>query len=187
MFGLAAIWAVLAVQHGVAAIHDRARDWAYFGTRSGDEVLPNISFENRDVIRYVRESTPKDARIFVYSDQKLFFLSYYLLPRRLHHRMHPEAEFVIPRPGQERPLPAWQPGDLTPAVVTASDPDYILQYFEGPDFVDESQLGGDPQWVAFWRSRQQQRTLPPYRVALTPTISATPVTSQSAAATEAAP
>ena len=70
-------WAILAARHGVLAVMQRTRDWPYYRTRGGQEVLPNISFSNRDVIRYLQSATPDDATILVLSDQKLFFLSYY--------------------------------------------------------------------------------------------------------------
>ena len=67
---------VLAVSHLFGGAWDRIKDWPYYRLDDGNEVLPNISESNREVIRYLRTATPEDSRIFVASDQKLFFLSY---------------------------------------------------------------------------------------------------------------
>lgn len=164
-----AAWLGLFFLHAWEGLKDRGRDWAYFRFRSGEEVLPNISFENRDVIRYLQSRTPENARLFAYSDQRLFFLSYYLRPRRLFLRLHPEAQFVIPQPGQQRPSPAYRRGDLPPAVEQRVHPDYVLEYFEGPAYLDVSRLGEDRAWVEFWRRSHGERGLPPFLVVLTPT------------------
>ncbi len=167
--GFAAAWVGLFAVHVVRGLGERGRDWAYFRFRSGAEVLPNISFENRDVIRYLQSRTPEHARLFAYSDQRLFFLSYYLRPRRLFLRIHPEAQFVIPQPGQQRPLPAYRRGELPSADEQRVRPDYVLEYFEGAAYLDPARLGEDRAWVEFWRRRQGERGLPPYLVVLTPT------------------
>jgi hypothetical protein len=57
------LWGLLAVQHAVGALFDRTREWPYYRLRSGAEVLPNISDSNRDVIRYLRQAVPENARI----------------------------------------------------------------------------------------------------------------------------
>ena len=130
--GICLAWGGLAMIHFVGAIDKRTRDWPVYRLNSGAQVLPNISDSNRMVIRYLSQVTPEDARILVLSDQKLFFLSYYLLPRRLYHPMHPEAEFVIPQPDQQRPLAAYRVSDLDDEYLSRINPDYVLEYFEGP-------------------------------------------------------
>lgn len=161
-------WLGLFGVHLVDATRERAREWAYFRLRSGDDVLPNISFENRDVIRYLRQATPEHARIFAYSDQKLFFLSYYLRPRRIFMRMHPDAEYVIPQPGNARPLAAYRPGEVPEAEVRRLRPDFALEFFQGPDYVDPARLNADERWVAFWRESNRQSGTPPFLVTLRP-------------------
>lgn len=165
---LIASWLLLAGVHLWGAIDQRTREWPYYRLRSGGEVLPNISESNRDVIRYLREATPPESRILAVSDQKLFFLSYYLLPRRLFHPTHPEAEFVIPLANQQRQLSAYRLQDLDHETISRIRPDYILEYFEGSAFVEEDRRGEDQRWVRFWRERNRSTGLPPYVVVLRP-------------------
>lgn len=163
------MWIGLAGVHLLAAIEQRTIDWAYFRLQSGEEVLPNISDSNRLVIRYLREATPPDARILVLSDQKLFFLSYYLLPRRLYHPMHPDAEFVIPQPHQQRTLPAYRLSDLDEEYLDEINPDYVLEYFEAPGNVDPDRLLEDGAWLNFARTvRRDPQYVPPFNVILRP-------------------
>ena len=155
--------------HAAEGIGQRIHEWPYFRFHSGNTVLPNISDSNRAVIRYLLEATPPDARILVASDQKLFFLSYYLRPRTLLHRMHPDSEHVIPLKDQERKLNAYRLDDLTDADLQQMPHDYTLEYFEHPDLVDRSQLLSDSAWIAFVRrSRQDPTFVPPYVVRLRP-------------------
>jgi hypothetical protein len=163
-------WFGLACWHGGIAIADRTRDWPVYKLNSGDAVLPNISPENRLVIRYLTAATPDDARIVVFSDQKLFFLSYYLLPRQLYHRMHPDAEFVIPRAHGELPLRAFRRDEITDDELAALEPDYVLEYFEGPEYVDRKRLDDDRDWITFWRRSTQSPGLPEFTVVLTPFV-----------------
>ena len=146
-----AAWCGLAVVHFADSLRHCVRDWPYYRFRSGDRVLPNISDSNVDVIRYVQQATPTDARILVVSDQKLFFLSYYLLPRRLYHKMHPDSEHVIPKENLQRRLATYRLKDLDAAFLQRIAPDYILEYFEHPDEFDRSELQDDPAWIAFQR------------------------------------
>ncbi len=146
-----AAWCGLAVVHFADSLRQRVRDWPYYRFRSGDRVLPNISDSNVDVIRYVQQATPTNSRILVVSDQKLFFLSYYLLPRRLYHKMHPDSEHVIPKENLQRRLATYRLEDLDAAFVQRIAPDYILEYFEHPDEFDRSELQDDPAWIAFQR------------------------------------
>jgi hypothetical protein len=162
-------WAGLAVMHFAGAVDQRTRDWPYYRLNSGAAVLPNISESNRMVIRYLSRATPEDARILILSDQKLFFVSYYLLPRRVYHPMHPEAEFVIPQPDQQRPLPAWRLSDVDETYVAGLDVDYVVEYFEGPDYVDDDRLLEDADWVSFAREwRHDAEYVPPFNVVLRP-------------------
>lgn len=163
---LLAGWIVLAAVHAAQALWQRIEDWPVYRLRSGQQVLPNISQENRDVIRYVHAATPPDAKILVLSDQKLFFLGYYLRPRRIYHPTHPESEFVIPQPHGGRPTPAYRLEDLPEDYIEKLDPDYLLEYFEGPAYADPSRFGEDPMWLAFQRSRYGSDYRPDYLVVL---------------------
>jgi hypothetical protein len=163
---LVVLWLGLAGVHAIDGVRERTRDWPYYRFRSGAEVLPNISDSNRDVIRYVSQASPPGARILVFSDQKLFFLSYYLLPRRLFHPVHEDSEFVIPLANQARQLAAYRLEEMPEGYLEAMHPDFILNYFEGPRYNDVRQRGLDPRWVRFWQERNQSTDLPPYVVEL---------------------
>lgn len=172
--GFIVAWFGLFVLHAAQGLADRGRDWAYYRFNSGADVLPNISLRNRAVIRYLQQVTPENARILACSDQSLFFLNYYLRPRRVFHFVHPDAEFVIPQPGQARPLPAYRFADLDPNDVASIAPDYVLEYFEGPDFVDpvrgadRDRIEEDPRWVDFWRQTSADPDGLRYLVSLRP-------------------
>ena len=159
--GLLLAWGVVFIGHSVHGIGLRAHDWPYFRFNSGNVVLPNISESNRAVIRYLQEATPPDARILVASDQKLFFLSYYLRPRTLLHRMHPDSEHVIPLKDQERKLAAYRLEELTTEDLAQMPHDYTLEYFEHTERVDRSQVLSDAAWIAFIRRREQNPGLIP--------------------------
>lgn len=167
--GFLLAWMLLFITHGVHGIGERIHEWPYFRLNSGNTVLPNISDSNRAVIRYLQEATPVNARILVASDQKLFFLSYYLRPRVLLHRMHPDSEHVIPLKDQERKLSAYRLDDLSSDDLQQLPHDYTLEYFEHPDFVDRAQLLDDTTWISFIRRKQQSPSfVPPYVVRLRP-------------------
>ena len=160
-------WGCLSVGHLVHGFNERAGDWPYFRWNSGEAVLPNISDSNRAVIRYLLGATPPEAKILVASDQKLFFLSYYLRPRALFHKMHPESEHVIPLKDQERKLSAYRLDELNADDLRGIPYDYTLEYFEHPDFVNQSEVLDDRSWVAFYRAtRQEPSAIPPYLVRL---------------------
>ena len=142
---------VLSVGHWGLAMRQRFRDWPYYRLNDGNQVLPNISDSNREVIRYLQRATPDNCRILVVSDQKLFFLSYYLRPRTLYHRMHPSAEHLIPRANQARQLAAYRLDEL-PADVWECQPDYVLEYFEGSEYVEPARTTEDQEWLAFLRA-----------------------------------
>ncbi|MCA9052223.1 MAG: hypothetical protein KDA75_00225 [Planctomycetaceae bacterium] len=163
-----AAWMLLFGVHLAGGLLQRGRDWAYFQWRSGEDVLPNMSSENRLVIRYLQHATPPDARLLICSDQNLSFLSYYLRPRRVFHRVHPDAEFVIPQPGQSRPLAAYRLEDLTTEEMSNIGPDYIVEYFEGPDYVDADRRTEDQRWLSYWRSMTGSSGSPSYVVVLRP-------------------
>jgi hypothetical protein len=132
-------------------------------------VLPNMSESNRDVIRYLQSTTPEDARILVASDQTLFFLSYYLWPRQVFQRRHPESEFTVPQPDQARQLAAYRLSDLTSEDIASIDPDYVLEYFEGPEYVEPERVLDDARWIAFVRQLHEDHGyVPPYNVRLQP-------------------
>jgi len=156
----------LAIGHWGSAFQQRLKDWPYYRFNDGDQVLPNISDANREVIRYLQASTPENARIFVVSDQKLFFLSYYLRPRSLFHRMHPTAEHLIPRANQARQLAAYRLSELPPDVWECR-PDFVLEYFEGPEYIDPARATEDRAWLQFARQRTGDSTrVPEYVVVL---------------------
>lgn len=162
-------WALLFTAHSVHGIGLRIHDWPYFRFKSGDVVLPNISVSNKAVIRYLQESTPPDARILVASDQKLFFLSYYLRPRTLLHKMHPGSEHVIPLKDQERKLEAYQLSDLSAEDLAGMPHNYTLEYFEHPSMVDSAHVTDDPAWIRFIRNWERNPSLiPNYIVRLRP-------------------
>jgi hypothetical protein len=164
---LIAGWLVLAMSHAGASVYQRFRDWPVYKWNSGHAVLPNMSESNRDVIRYLEHATPPDSRILVVSDQKLFFLSYYLLPRRVYHVVHPDSEHVIPLAHLQRRLPAYRLEDLPESDVRRLRPDYVLEYFEHPDDVDRAHVLDDPDWVAFLRqTHHDSRHVPAYLVRL---------------------
>ncbi len=159
--GLLIGWAVVFVSHSIHGIGLRAHDWPYFRFKSGEEILPNISESNRAVIRYLQKATPPDARILIASDQKLFFLSYYLRPRMLLHRMHPGSEHVIPLKDQLRRLDAYQLDELTAEDLAQMPHDYTLEYFEHPELVDRSHVQDDTAWVTFLRQHDRNPSLVP--------------------------
>jgi hypothetical protein len=160
-------WFVLFLGHSIHGLQQRAHDWPYFRWNSGEVVLPNISESNRMVIRYLQASTPPSARILVASDQKLFFLSYYLRPRTLFHRMHPDSEHVIPLKDQERRLAAYRLDELTAEDLAQMPHQYTLEYFEHPDLVDQTQVLSDSAWIRFVRQHERNPSLiPSYLVRL---------------------
>jgi hypothetical protein len=160
-------WVGLTVTHLSDALRHRVLDWPYYRFRSGERVLPNISSSNVEVIRYLQQATPANARILVVSDQKLFFLSYYLLPRRLYHKMHPDSEHVIPKENLQRKLATYKLADLDPAFLRDLNPDYILEYFEHPEEVAQFNLADDLQWIAFTRQMHRSPShVPSYYVRL---------------------
>lgn len=164
-----AAWLLLAVVHWADGARRVVREWPVYGWRTGAQVLPNMSESNRDVIRYLQSATPENARILVASDQTLYFLSYYLWPRQVFQRRHPDSEFIVPQPGQARQLAAYRLGDLTKADFDSIDPDYVLEYFEGPEYVEPDRLLDDSRWIAFVREQRGDRAyVPPYNVRLRP-------------------
>lgn len=159
-------WFALGLFHFGDGLWQRIENWPWYHFSAGAEIMPNISDSNRDVIRYVKEMTEEDSRILVLSDQKLFFLSYYLLPRRLFHVIHPESEFVIPKANQERQLAAYRLEDLDRKTVSEISPDYILEYFEGKRYLEKDKLQSDPFWIQFQRRRYGPTYEPTYNVRL---------------------
>ncbi len=162
------VWMALGGWHFTSGLIDRTEDWPYYRLRSGEEVLPNISFSNRAVIRYLQANTPPEARILVVTDQKPFFLAYYLYPRLILHVMHPESEFVIPLENQQRAMAAYTLDEIPEETLTELQPDYILEYFEGADFVEPERRSEDAGWVNFWQQTERSQGVPPYVVVLRP-------------------
>ena len=163
-------WVVLAAYHAGQSVNRRLWDWPVYRLKPGQSVLPNISDGNREVIRYLEAATPPGSRIFVVSDQKLFFLSYYLLPRRLVHRTHPDSEFVIPLAFNQRPMAAYRLNDVNANEIARLRPDFVLEYFEGASFLENEDLMQDRQWIAFQRRRHGPAWQPQFLVALQPRV-----------------
>ena len=157
-------WLVLFASQAIQGIRQRIHEWPYFRFNSGNTVLPNISDSNRAVIRYLEKETPRTARILVASDQKLFFLSYYLRPRLLWHRMHPDSEHVIPLKEQQRKLNAYRLDELTDRDLEHMPHDYTLEYFEHPDMVNRALVLDDSKWLSFIRQREHNPSLIPQYV-----------------------
>jgi hypothetical protein len=88
--------------------------------------------------------------------------------------MHPNAEFVIPQAHQQRQLAAYRLSDFGPEELKKWKPDFILEYFEGADYVQPERRGEDRAWVRFWRQVHQSTDLPPYVVALRPAAERAP-------------
>lgn len=159
-------WFILGLVHFAGGVSRRIEDWPWYHFRAGSEMMPNISDSNRDVIRFVKEATEDDTRILVLSDQKLFFLSYYLLPRKLFHPLHPESEFVLPKEFQQRQLKAYRLSDLDTDYLEQISPDYILEYYEGKDYLENDRLLEDTRWLEFMRSQYGPDYQPSFNVRL---------------------
>ena len=159
-------WMALAVVHLGLSVQRRLWEWPVYALQSGRTILPNISDSNREVIRYVAAMTPAGSRIFVVSDQKLFFLSYYLLPRRMYHATHPDSEFVIPQPHNQTQLVAYRLEELDPVRIERLRPDYILEYFESAPHLKGADLYQDQNWLNHLRRRHGPTRRPDYLVAL---------------------
>lgn len=125
-------WTLSASVHMYRAFSRALDDWPVYRLAPGPDILPNMSQGNRKVIRACRRTLPPDARVLVTTDQKPGFISYYLLPRRVYFKTHPGSEFVIPGPSQ--PLPAYRLHDLDPTWVGAKNVDYVVEYFEAPNW-----------------------------------------------------
>lgn len=159
-------WLVLGVYQFGIGISRRLKDWPVYQLLAGPRIMPNISDSNRDVIRYLAAATEPNSRILVLSDQKLYFLSYYLLPRRLYHPTHPDSEFVIAMPHNERQLAAYRLRDLTPEQIEKYRPDYVLEYFEGKSFTENENLSRDTLWMRYGSQRYGPSWQPSYLVSL---------------------
>ena len=159
-------WLVLGVYQLGCSVNRRLWDWPLYQLHAGQTILPNISDGNREVIRFVASSTPPNARILVLSDQKVYFLSYYLLPRRLYHPSHPDSVFVIAKAHNERQLAAYRLQDLTSEQIDQLSPDYILEYFEGKQFIEGVDLKRDQGWLNYQRRKYGPDWQPSYLVSL---------------------
>lgn len=159
-------WFSLGLFHYAEGVGRRLEDWPWYHFLSGPANMPNISESNREVIRFLKEATPEDSRILVLSDQKLFFLSYYLLPRKLFHPLHPESEFVLPKEFQQRQLKAYRRSDLDEDYIARISPDYILEYYEGSDYLEKERFMEDLQWIQFQQSQLGPHFQPSYNVRL---------------------
>jgi hypothetical protein len=161
-------WLMLGVYQLGCSINRRLWDWPLYQLHTGQMILPNISENNREVIRFLAATTPPNARILVVSDQKLYFLSYYLLPRRLYHPSHPDSVFVIAKPYNQRQLASYRLQDLTPEQIQELHPDFILEYYEGKQFIAGENLSLDSNWLNFQRRRFGPNWQPSYLVSLRP-------------------
>jgi hypothetical protein len=161
-------WLVLGIYQFGCSVNRRLWDWPLYQLHTGQTILPNISENNREVIRFLAATTPPHARILVMSDQKLYFLSYYLLPRRLYHPSHPDSVFVIAKPYNQRQLASYRLQDLTAEQIQELHPDYILEYFEGRQFIEGENLSRDSNWLNFQRRRFGPNWQPSFLVSLRP-------------------
>jgi len=161
-------WIGLAVLHAGACLWRRIEDWPVYRLNSGHAVLPNISQQNRDVIRYLQSVTPPDSRLFVISDQKLYFLSYYVLLRRVYHLTHPNAEFRIPAGYGARTIPTLLEADLPVEYLATLNPDYIVEYLESSTYMNLDKAYDDATWIAFQRARYGPGYQPAFQVSVRP-------------------
>lgn len=160
---------LLSAVHWESGVRRVVHEWPVYRWTTGTRVLPNVSESNRDVIRYVQATTPEDARVLAVSDQTVFFLSYYLWPRVVLHRPHPDSQFVVPQPGQSRQLAAYRLQDLSHEDLARLAPDYVLEYFEGRDYFDAQRVFEDPMWTRFVREQHKDGAyVPPCNVRLRP-------------------
>lgn len=159
-------WLILGIYQFGNGISRRLKDWPVYQLLAGPRMMPNISDSNRDVIRYLAAATEPNSRILVLSDQKLYFLSYYLLPRRIYHPTHPDSEFVIAMPNNERQLASYRLDDLSPEQIANYRPDYVLEYFEGKSFTENENLSRDAVWMRYGSQRYGPTWQPSYLVSL---------------------
>jgi hypothetical protein len=150
-----AAWLLLSLMHWEAGIRKAIHEWPIYEWASGELVLPNMSSSNRDVIRSIRGATQteEDARILCLSDQTLYFVSYYAWPRKILHRTHPDSEFVVPQEGLSQRRAAYRLSDFTEDQLADWAPDYVLEYYASPEYVDQDPLEYDPRMVAYLRLR----------------------------------
>ncbi len=161
-------WVGLAVLHAGACLWRRIEDWPVYRLNSGHTVLPNISQQNRDIIHYLRSVTPPDSRLFVISDQKLYFVSYYVLPRRVYHLTHPDAEFRIPAGYGARTISTLLEDGLPDGYLETLNPDYVVEYLESSSYMDPDRMHDDASWIAFQRARYGPGFQPTYQVSVRP-------------------
>jgi hypothetical protein len=76
--------------------------------------------------------------------------------------VHPDADRVIPQPNQERQLAAYRLSDLSAADMERINPDFILEYFEGPAYVEPERFQEDADWIAFVRQLHGDPTYTPH-------------------------
>ncbi|MBL8851265.1 MAG: hypothetical protein JNG89_16405 [Planctomycetaceae bacterium] len=146
-----AAWLVLALVHWEAGARKAIHEWPVYEFAPGDDVLPNMSTSNRDVIRCLQEATEERSRILCFSDQTLYFVSYYAWPRVVLQRVHPDSEFVVPQEGLSERRAAYRLNDFTDGQLADWAPDYVLDYYASPEFVAEDPLDFDPRMIAFLR------------------------------------
>jgi hypothetical protein len=66
-------------------------------------------------------------------------------------------------------LSAYRLSDIEPEDLQRLRPDFVLEYFEGADYVERERSGEDRAWLAFQRQRRGDATyVPPYVVVLRP-------------------
>jgi len=148
-----AAWLLLSLMHWEAGIRKPIHEWPIYVWASGDLVLPNMSSSNRDAIRALRDATEEDSRILCLSDQTLYFVSYYAWPRKVLHRVHPDSEFAVPQEGLAQRRAAYRLSDFPEDQIADWAPNYVLEYYASPEYVDQHPLEYDPRMVSYLRKR----------------------------------
>jgi len=144
-------WLLLAVVHWEAGVRRVIHEWPLYGFASGERVLPKMSSSNRDIIHGLDQATEPDSTILCFSDQTLYFVSYYSWPRVVLQRAHPGSEFLVPNGGLSQRRAAYRLSDFKDAQINKWNPDYVLEYYAGAEFVDQDPVQFDPRLVSFLR------------------------------------
>ncbi len=123
--GFIAAWLALAVYHGASAVWDRLKDWPVYRFQSSSEFPPNMSGADYQVLRFLEAETPPGSRIVFLSDQRLYLLSYYLLPRRLFQPMPEGSEWA-----GDRFSKTYRLSTVDRSELQRLNPDYVVEYVE---------------------------------------------------------
>ena len=167
--GFMAAWLVLAVYHGANAVWMRLNEWPVYRWQSSSEFPPNMSSADYQVLRFLEAETPPGSRIVFLSDQRLYLLSYYLLPRRLFQPMPDDSEWL-----GDRFSAAYQLGNVDRTELQRLNPDYVVEYVEVTPGTNTDDLPIDSRGFVFPAQRIDGRpgifrvVLYPYAALVTP-------------------